>query len=88
MDVRRLVQEVHLFATPILEVGRSLAFWWLSSSFGMQRLSLDILPCIRTQGAALILILLKDRPEQEQNIFRALVSKLVRNEVHHSRALS
>ena len=42
----------------------------------LKTLSLDPLPYIRTQTLSLILTLLRDRPEQEQNLLRLLVNKL------------
>jgi hypothetical protein len=41
-------------------------------------LTADPLPYIRTQTLSLIFTLLKDRPEQEQNLLRLLIWKLVR----------
>lgn len=43
-----------------------------------QALSHDPLPYVRTQAISLIFTLLKDKPEQEQNLLRLLVNKLVR----------
>ncbi|KAG8743453.1 hypothetical protein FRC10_012033 [Ceratobasidium sp. 414] len=42
----------------------------------LETLSLDPLPYIRTQTMALIFTLLKEKPEQEQNLLRLLVNKL------------
>lgn len=43
-----------------------------------QALSVDPLPYVRTQAMNLIFQLLCDKPEQEQNLLRLLVNKLVR----------
>jgi hypothetical protein len=43
----------------------------------LQTLSLDPLQYIRTQTLSLIFTLLRDKPEQEQNLLRLLVNKLV-----------
>jgi ribosome biogenesis protein MAK21 len=43
-----------------------------------QTLSLDPLPYVRTQALSLIFTLLRDKPEQEHNLLRLLVNKLVR----------
>ncbi|QRV84166.1 O-FucT domain protein [Ceratobasidium sp. AG-Ba] len=42
----------------------------------LETLSLDTLPYIRTQTMSLIFTLLKEKPEQEQNLLRLLVNKL------------
>ncbi|KAH9475490.1 Ribosome biogenesis protein NOC1 [Psilocybe cubensis] len=42
----------------------------------LETLSLDPLPYVRTQTISLIFTLLKDKPEQEQNLLRLLVNKL------------
>ncbi|KAG8730021.1 hypothetical protein FRC12_020558, partial [Ceratobasidium sp. 428] len=42
----------------------------------LETLSLDPLPYIRTQTMSLIFTLLKEKPEQEQNLLRLLVNKL------------
>ncbi|CAE7156024.1 unnamed protein product [Rhizoctonia solani] len=42
----------------------------------LEPLSLDPLPYIRTQAMSLIFSLLKEKPEQEQNLLRLLVNKL------------
>ncbi|KAF5348324.1 hypothetical protein D9756_010452 [Leucocoprinus leucothites] len=42
----------------------------------LETLSLDPLPYVRTQAISLIFTLLKDKPEQEQNLLRLLVNKL------------
>ncbi|KAF9447072.1 CBF-domain-containing protein [Macrolepiota fuliginosa MF-IS2] len=42
----------------------------------LETLSLDPLPYVRTQAISLISTLLKDKPEQEQNLLRLLVNKL------------
>ena len=42
-----------------------------------QTLSLDPLLYVRTQTITLIFTLLRDNPEQEQNLLRLLVNKLV-----------
>ncbi|KAJ1306210.1 hypothetical protein OPQ81_010918 [Rhizoctonia solani] len=42
----------------------------------LEPLSLDPLPYIRTQTMSLIFTLLKEKPEQEQNLLRLLVNKL------------
>ncbi|KAF4622057.1 hypothetical protein D9613_009138 [Agrocybe pediades] len=42
----------------------------------LETLSLDPLPYVRTQTINLIFILLRDTPEQEQNLLRLLVNKL------------
>ncbi|TFK25841.1 CBF-domain-containing protein [Coprinopsis marcescibilis] len=42
----------------------------------LETLSLDTLPYVRTQSLALITTLLRDKPEQEQNLLRLLVNKL------------
>ncbi|PPR06506.1 hypothetical protein CVT24_002634 [Panaeolus cyanescens] len=42
----------------------------------LETLSLDPLPYVRTQTINLLLTLLKDKPEQEQNLLRLLVNKL------------
>lgn len=41
-------------------------------------LSQDLLPYVRTQAMSLIFQLLDGKPEQEQNLLRLLVNKLVR----------
>jgi hypothetical protein len=43
-----------------------------------QAFSLDPLPYVRMQSLALISTLLRSHPEQEQNLLRLLVNKLVR----------
>ncbi|KAJ3712468.1 CBF/Mak21 family-domain-containing protein [Lentinula raphanica] len=42
----------------------------------LENLSLDPLPYVRTQTLSLIFTLLRDKPEQEQNLLRLLVNKL------------
>ncbi|KAG7452135.1 CBF-domain-containing protein [Guyanagaster necrorhizus] len=42
----------------------------------LEMLSLDSLPYVRTQSLNLICTLLRDKPEQEQNLLRLLVNKL------------
>jgi len=42
-----------------------------------QNLLHDPLPYVRTQTISLVLTLLRDKPEQEQNLLRLLVNKLV-----------
>ncbi|KAJ7611600.1 CBF/Mak21 family-domain-containing protein [Roridomyces roridus] len=42
----------------------------------LETLSLDPLPYVRTQAINLIFALLRDKPEQEQNLLRLLVNKL------------
>ncbi|KAF9530090.1 hypothetical protein CPB83DRAFT_905635 [Crepidotus variabilis] len=42
----------------------------------LETLSLDPLPYIRTQTISLIFTLIRDKPEQEQNLLRLLVNKL------------
>ncbi|KAJ7722294.1 CBF/Mak21 family-domain-containing protein [Mycena maculata] len=42
----------------------------------LETLSLDPLPYVRTQALTLIFTLLRDKPEQEQNLLRLLVNKL------------
>ncbi|KAL0948082.1 hypothetical protein HGRIS_010705 [Hohenbuehelia grisea] len=42
----------------------------------LETLSLDTLPYVRTQALNLIATLLRDKPEQEQNLLRLLVNKL------------
>ncbi|KAJ7261265.1 CBF/Mak21 family-domain-containing protein [Mycena haematopus] len=42
----------------------------------LEALSLDPLPYVRTQALTLIFTLLRDKPEQEQNLLRLLVNKL------------
>lgn len=42
----------------------------------LQTLSLDPLPYIRTQTLSLIFTLLREKPEQEQNLLRLLINKL------------
>jgi len=42
-----------------------------------QALSVDPLPYVRTQAMNLIFQLLRDKPEQEQNLLRLLINKLV-----------
>ncbi|KAJ6546959.1 CBF/Mak21 family-domain-containing protein [Mycena capillaripes] len=42
----------------------------------LESLSLDPLPYVRTQALTLIFTLLRDKPEQEQNLLRLLVNKL------------
>ncbi|KAF7353702.1 Sterol regulatory element binding protein cleavage-activating protein [Mycena venus] len=42
----------------------------------LETLSLDPLPYVRTQALTLISTLLRDKPEQEQNLLRLLVNKL------------
>ncbi|KAL5529557.1 hypothetical protein ACEPAG_5542 [Sanghuangporus baumii] len=54
---------------------------WLKKYFytilqTLETLSLDPLPYIRLQAMALIFTLLRDKPEQEQNLLRLLVNKL------------
>jgi ribosome biogenesis protein MAK21 len=51
--------------------------WFLTMS-RPQTLSLDPLPYVRTQALSLIFTLLRDKPEQEHNLLRLLVNKLVR----------
>ena len=46
--------------------------------YWLQTLSLDPLPYVRTQALSLIFTLLRDKPEQEHNLLRLLVNKLVR----------
>ncbi|KAJ4490490.1 CBF/Mak21 family-domain-containing protein [Lentinula aciculospora] len=62
-----------------------LVFWyfedWLKKYFFsilqiLETLSLDPLPYVRTQTLGLIFTLLRDNPEQEQNLLRLLVNKL------------
>ncbi|KAG6819264.1 hypothetical protein H0H93_013579 [Arthromyces matolae] len=48
---------------------------WLKKYF-FSTLSLDPLPYVRTQSLTLISTLLRDKPEQEQNLLRLLVNKL------------
>ncbi len=43
----------------------------------VQTLSMDLLPYVRTQAMNLIFQLLDSKPEQEQNLLRVLVNKLV-----------
>ncbi|KAG5650340.1 hypothetical protein H0H81_012561, partial [Sphagnurus paluster] len=54
---------------------------WLKKHFFsvlqiLEALSLDPLPYVRTQALTLIFGLLRDKPEQEQNLLRLLVNKL------------
>lgn len=49
-----------------------------SISYYHKTLSLDPVPYVRMQVISLIFNLLKDKPEQEQNLLRLLVNKLVR----------
>ncbi|OCB86684.1 CBF-domain-containing protein [Sanghuangporus baumii] len=54
---------------------------WLKKYFytilqTLETLSLDPLPYVRLQAMALIFTLLRDKPEQEQNLLRLLVNKL------------
>ncbi|KAJ3567250.1 hypothetical protein NP233_g6482 [Leucocoprinus birnbaumii] len=54
---------------------------WLKKYFfsvlqTLETLSLNPLPYVRTQAISLIFTLLKDKPEQEQNLLRLLVNKL------------
>ncbi|KAJ7221697.1 CBF/Mak21 family-domain-containing protein [Mycena pura] len=42
----------------------------------LETMSLDPLPYVRTQALTLIFTLLRDKPEQEQNLLRLLVNKL------------
>lgn len=44
-----------------------------------QTYSLDPLPYVRTQALSFIATLLREKPEQEQNLLRLLVNKLVRS---------
>ncbi|EJD02239.1 CBF-domain-containing protein [Fomitiporia mediterranea MF3/22] len=64
---------------------RHLLLWhfedWLKKYFYgilqiLETLSLDPLPYVRLQAIALIFTLLRDKPEQEQNLLRLLVNKL------------
>lgn len=48
----------------------------------MQTLSLDPLPYVRMQTMSLIFALLRDKAEQEQNLLRLLVNKLVSDVFH------
>lgn len=48
-----------------------------ADSDAFQALSLDPLPYVRLQAMTLIFGLLRDKPEQEQNLLRLLVNKLV-----------
>ncbi|KAJ3807240.1 CBF/Mak21 family-domain-containing protein [Lentinula aff. lateritia] len=73
---------------PLLHPGvtdQNLVLWyfedWLKKYFFsilqiLENLSLDPLPYVRTQTLNLIFILLRDKPEQEQNLLRLLVNKL------------
>ncbi|KAH7869910.1 CBF/Mak21 family-domain-containing protein [Lentinula edodes] len=73
---------------PLLHPGvtdQHLVLWyfedWLKKYFFsilqiLENLSLDPLPYVRTQTLNLIFILLRDKPEQEQNLLRLLVNKL------------
>ncbi|KAK7687630.1 hypothetical protein QCA50_008844 [Cerrena zonata] len=54
---------------------------WLKKYFfhilqTLETYSLDTLPYVRTQSLAFIFTLLRDKPEQEQNLLRLLVNKL------------
>lgn len=48
----------------------------------LQTLSHDTLPFVRTQTLTIVFQLLKEKPEQEQNLLRLLVNKLVRTASH------
>ncbi|TDL17071.1 CBF-domain-containing protein [Rickenella mellea] len=70
---------------------RHLILWyfedWLKKYFFsilqiLEALSLDPLPYVRTQAMSLIFTLLKEKPEQEQNLLRLLVNKLGDSEKH------
>ncbi|KAF9476112.1 CBF-domain-containing protein [Pholiota conissans] len=73
---------------PLLHAGATDAYllvWyyedWLKKYFFsilqiLETLSLDPLPYVRTQTITLIFTLLRDKPEQEQNLLRLLVNKL------------
>lgn len=62
----------------MFEVGLDFVWWWLSSSFGMHRLGPYALPNIRTQVAALVVVLLNDQQERAQNMFLLLSNTPVR----------
>lgn len=76
---------------PLTQAGatdKHLVVWyfedWLKKYFYsvlqiLEALSLDPLPYVRTQAMSLISTLLCDKPEQEQNLLRLLVNKLVRH---------
>ena len=53
----------------------------------LETLSHDTLPFVRTQTLTIVYQMLKDKPEQEQNLLRLLVNKLVRPAFRHSQNL-
>lgn len=75
---------------PLLHPDRTdshLLIWyfedWLKKYFFsmlqiLETFSLDPLPYVRTQTLAFLATLLRSQPEQEQNLLRLLVNKLVR----------
>jgi len=78
MVLRRLVEEVFLLRTPDLRGELFLSVCkYAFTQLDHKDLLHDPLSYVRTQTTSLVLTLLRDKPEQEQNLLRLLVNKLV-----------
>lgn len=78
MVLRRLVEEVFLLRSSDLGGEPSDGLEVSFHPTGTQNLLHDPLPYVRTQTISLVFTALRDKPEQEQNLLRLLVNKLVR----------
>jgi ribosome biogenesis protein MAK21 len=78
MVLRRLVEEVLLLLPSDTRGVSRTPFFPRTLLILPQAFSSDPLPYVRMQSLALIATLLRSHPEQEQNLLRLLVNKLVR----------